>query len=195
MRTGTPWLGRNNIVLPLGVLGGTAILATALVWSRRSSRENPPRVATGEGTPLPLELDDLEAEEFAGLDAKEFERRLEADGPESNLDELESTLEADELESGLEPGEVDVELDALDVAANADSLAGEAYDSVNPDDAAREWLLRATETQAPRRDDPDMFTEFEAAASQQDAMADEPTQPTVAIPPGFFKAPPEPSKS
>lgn len=75
-----------SLAVPLAVLGGTAILATAIVWSRRSGRERAP-ATFARGTDLADSLD---------VELSEFEALL--DEVEVELDALDVALSTDSLE-------------------------------------------------------------------------------------------------
>lgn len=114
------------------------------------------------------------------------------------MDEQEAREEPDE------PDEVDVALDELNIPDEveflpaAESPPGESYDSVEPEEAGREWLLRATETQAPRRVDPAKIRELEVESpeEQRDTSKDEQIDPdlTVRAPSGFFSVSDDPER-
>lgn len=240
MPTGTS-SRRSNLALPLGVLGGTAIFATALVWSRRRANRDrtvdrgdvdrdrdarggahPEReraaLVDGEGDEFselsgadgePVYRDDEFADdgEFAedgrvvddgGVmddgEAMDGETAGESGGPVlAGLDD--GALSEDEVEVGLEELEVE---DERGLPLKAESPAGEAYDSVEPEDAGREWLLRATETHAPRRDDPEKVSELAVVLGShpRDTSKDEAIDRTVTVkvPPGFFKVEDDPKR-
>lgn len=156
MRSSTLRLARSAV--PLGVLGGTALLATAVVLHRRARRADR---APARATP---EKPDLELGE-APL--------LEPDEP------------------SFEPMETPTE---LHLGSDLEARAGESYDSVSPDDAPAEWLLRATESQAP----PHRETEAPIEALLRDEadveFSEEPDDPPLDVDLEPMANQPEPEK-
>lgn len=160
MRTGNLSLRRVPLAVPLGVLGGAAIVTTALLWSRRrSNNEATRRRFADDGN-----ADEEDSDELSG----------------QRLSELEVTHVPDDGELGL---------DALDLGVDSDAPAGESYDTVNPEDAGREFLLRATETQSsPHKDPAEIVNRAAEAQDEEEEARDEWTERTVKVPPGFFGA-------
>jgi hypothetical protein len=177
MRTGTRSLRGTSLALPLGVLGGTALLATALVWGRRrSSRERALRATPTEGTAV---------SEEGGTKLGELAKPAELEnrqGPEQA-----ESLQVLETESRQLPDDEEGGLDALSFGENSDSLAGESYDSVNPDDAGREWLLRATETQSPPRESPETIDGLDVVLLSDDVGIDDQAERQAAAQAGLFQ--------